>query len=375
MKKVKVVHLISSLEIGGGQAVLYELVSQLDCRRFDQVVVYFKAGPYVQRFQELGVETVQVTGFLFQYDLLFIYRLFWLINYLKPHCIHTVLWAAGIWGRIVARFLKIGLVQSYHNTLEYNGLLRNTIDRISSKWAGTTVAVSDHVAASLKTQAHWLVKPVTVIKNGINVQQIKQWAQESSKSRKDLGLEAHHFVIGAVGRFEKEKQFEQLLAAFAALYDELPDARLVIVGAGVQERVLRQLALDFFIDSRVLFIIDQPAYSYYPLFDCYVSCSVSEGLSMALLEALCFALPCIIAHPNDQHEVIKNNENGLLIPVNSVPAVVNAITKLYQNKDLRKQLGDAGYQTITTQFDAEEMVKQYSSLYSKSHEKKRVSTI
>lgn len=364
-KKVKVAHLISGLQRGGAETVLYQLVSSLDKRTFEQTVIYFHKGPYLETFKELGVPLYHVNGLLFQYDPVFIYRLFVVLKHVRPDCLHTVLWAAGFWGRIVGHFLKIPVIHACHNMVSHNGIVRNLLDRLFARWVGATVAVSEGVSASIVKQAPWMKKyDLSVIKNGIDTGSVLRWAKQAV-SKEQLGIGPKDLVIGAVGRLEYEKNFGLLLTSFALLYDEYPNTVLIIVGSGRQERFLRMRAFDLGIEDRVLFITDQQAYPYYPLFDCFVMTSLTEGLSMALLEAMTFQLSCIVTSATQLHEVIKSGTNGLIVSNNDPDQLARAIGRCLKSKALRQKLGEAAFQTVSDHFTAQEMVKEYGNLYKK----------
>jgi glycosyltransferase involved in cell wall biosynthesis len=373
IRKVKVVHLISSLKMGGAETVLYQLASSLDKKEFQQSVIYFHEGPYVEKIRQLGIPVYQVSGLLFRYDPIFLYRLVVVLKHLKPDCLHTVLWAAGFWGRIIGHFLKIPVVHACHNTVAHNGFIRNSLDRISSRWVSQTVAVSDRVSSSIVKQAPWMQgRSLALIKNGIDIHKVFSWAKQAQYKRSDFGFKKEDFVIGAVGRFEYEKNFGQLLTSFALLYDEYPHAQLVLIGSGSQERFLRMRSFDLGVEDRVLFITHQQAYGYYPLFDCFVSTSFTEGLSVALLEAMSFKLPCIVCSVDGKHELIENGVNGLVVSLGDADQLARAIGLCLKNKTLRNTLGQAAYQMVEEQFTAEAMVKEYANLYKKIIQKRNV---
>ena len=79
----------------------------------------------------------------------------------------------------------------------------------------------------------------------------------------------------------------------------------MLVGSGSEEQHLRELTAEHAISRyRFSFVIGKPSYGYYPLFDCFALSSFKEGISIAMLEAMCFALPCISTHEKATHDVI-----------------------------------------------------------------------
>lgn len=358
-KKIHLVHVISNLGVGGAEGVLFQLLSNLDSSEFKHTVVYFHDGPYVKKINKLGIKTHQVNGLLFTYDPVFLVRFFLLIKKLKPGCLHTLLWAANLLGRLTASFLKIPHVEVLHNNIEQNGLVRLALDRITVRQRGELVVVSDGVHDSLKKYAPWLLyRPAQVIKNGI--------AYEESKSqitRESLGFGEGHFIIGSVGRFERVKNYGLLLTAFALLYDDHRKARLVLVGHGSQEQFLRRRAYDLGIDDRVVFVVGQDAKPYYELFDTFVLASPKEGISLALLEAMQAGVASVVTNLDELHDVIEDKKNGLLVPAEDPIALAQKINELIESRALRRRIAEGAKKRIASDFKIKTMVQEYKKLY------------
>ena len=367
MKKTVLVHVISNLGIGGAETVLYQLLCRLDMKQFDHTVIYFYDGPYVKKIRDLGIPVHQVKGLFFPYDPIFLVRFFSFIKHLQPDCLHTVLWAANLLGRIAAWKYNIPLVQALHNNQDQNGFLRMLIDRFSPKVSGPIIAVSKGVGQSVSTYTPWVnIERMCVIKNGIDATEVQKRAALEPVCREDLGLLPDNFVIGTVGRFEPVKNYAFLLTAFAVLYDKYRKERLVLLGQGSQEHFLKRRAYYLGIDEQVLFITGQPAYKYYHLFDCFVMTSYKEGLSMALLEAMSIGLPCIVTSSELQHDVLIHEKNGLLIPSGNPQLLADALDRLAQDPELRIRLGSEAKKTVERSFTIDSMVNGYTKIYQKA---------
>lgn len=367
MKKTVLVHVISNLGVGGAETVLYQLLSRLDAKQFDHKVIYFYDGPYVQKIRELGIPVYHVKGLVCVYDPVFFSRFFSLIRELQPDCLHTVLWAANLLGRITAWKYHLPLVQALHNNQDQNGFLRRLIDRFSPVSKGPIVAVSEGVEQSVFTFTPWVAATqMCVIKNGIDPEEVKKRASTETVKREDIGLLPDHFVIGTVGRFEPVKNYAFLLTAFAVLYDKYRKERLVLVGQGSQEHFLKRRAYYLGINEQVTFITGQPAYRYYSLFDCFVMTSYKEGLSMALLEAMSLGLACIVTSSEERHDVLVHEENGLLVPAGNPQLLADAIDRLVRDSDLRVRLGQAAKRTVERSFTIDSMVSGYTKIYQKA---------
>ncbi|MEX0939800.1 MAG: glycosyltransferase [Candidatus Babeliales bacterium] len=360
MKKKRLVHIISSLKRGGAESLLVDLIKNL--HTFDHQVIYFHDGPNRQRLQDIGISTYPVKGLFCLYDPFFLYQLYKLLKKLKPDTIHTALWAANFFGRFLARYMNISFASVIHLGVHQDGFIRNILDALTFRFSGAVIAVSQEVAQSVYDRLWLNAKRISVIPNGINIPDVQREAQTQKISRKQLNLAEDVFVIGSVGRFIPRKNYHLLLYVFARLKKIHSNIALILVGFGSLQGELQRLAKELNVDDSVRFIVGQAAYGYYPLFDCFVLSSLQEGISIALLEAMCFSLPCILTS-DQNHEVITNGKNGLIAPVNDEIRLSEALQKIIEDSELRKKFGSEAYQTLITRFNLEKMSVSYERVF------------
>lgn len=359
-KKIKLLHITSSLKIGGAEAVLCDLVQNMDHALFEHHVIYFHDGPHRAKLQEQGIAVHHIKGALFLYDPLFIIRLYRIIKEINPDCIHSLLWSANIAGRIMARLLGIPIVCAMHNNVDQDGRFRGFLDSMTLPLAHKLIAVSPGVAQSIRQRDTWLpVHKIVIIQNGIDIDQLHKNSHQANKCRNDLGLEENHFIIGSVGRFEPVKRYDLMLDSFAMVYARNVQARLVLVGVGSCQAMLRKQTQTLGIEDVVIFVVGQPAYGYYPLFDCFVMSSDKEGISIALLEAMSFSLPCVVTNSESHHPVLHNGINGIIVQAGNALALAQACEEIEKNALYAKALGAAGYQSASQEFSSKAMVCNY----------------
>lgn len=363
MTRIRLVHIISSLKIGGAESVLVDLLSSLPHDQYEHHVIYFHDGPNRLHIQALGIPVYHVSGFLYRYDLLFWWRLHRLIQRIKPDLIHSSLWAASFAARVVSSYTSIPVICAVHAELGHHGRLRTLLDFYTFSSVHAIVAVSEGVAASLVAQLDRAsTQKVVLIKNGIDTVALQKKQGQQYKERSALGLSADHFVIGAVGRFVPVKLFDQLIAACAELAKKHESVRLLLIGMGPLEASLRAQVHQLGLDERVVFVVGESAYGYYPLMDCFVLPSLQEGLSIALLEAMASRRACIVTSFDGKHPVVENKQNGMVIAPANVSQLVDAITALIASKELKIQLGNNAQETVTKNFTLACVANSYSNL-------------
>lgn len=358
------VHLTSSLKIGGAESVLCSIIDHLDPAQFNHHVIYFHDGPYSERLRSKGITLHQVKGLFFLYDPIFCLRLFRLIKKLNPSCIHALLWTGNIYGRIIGRILHIPVVSAIHRNIDQDGIVRSFLERFTAAYAQKIVVVSDEAAHTLRARNSWIpAERIQVIRNGVNADEVRARGMQFQKSRYDLGLSDEHFVIGSVGRFEPIKRYDLLLESFTLVNNNYPLTRLVLIGIGSQEQYLRTKAQSLGIEQYVTFVIGENAQYYYSIFDCFVQSSDREGISIALLEAMSFSLPCIVTNVSKQHSVITSGIDGIVVPAGNMRHLADAITQIILDETKRISMGYNAQQTVRERFSLDTMISAYRNVF------------
>jgi glycosyltransferase involved in cell wall biosynthesis len=358
------VHLTSSLKIGGAESVLCSIIDHLDPTQFNHHVIYFHDGPYSERLRAKGITLHQVKGLISLYDPVFCLRLYRLIKKLNPSCIHALLTAGNIFGRIIGRLLHIPVVSAIHSNIDQDSSMRNLVDRVTSIFAQKIVVVSDEAAHALRSRNTWIpAERIQVIRNGVNADEVRARGMQFQKTRYDLGLGEEHFVIGSVGRFEPIKRYDLLLESFALVNNNFPLTRLVLIGMGSQEQYLRTKAQSLGVEQYVSFVIGENAQYYYSIFDCFVQASDREGISIALLEAMSFSLPCIVTNVSKHHSVLTSGIDGIVVPAGNMRHLADAITQIVLDEAKRISLGYNAQQTVRERFSLDTMISAYRTVF------------
>lgn len=209
--------------------------------------------------------------------------------------------------------------------------------------------------------------PVRVIYNPVDLQLIKSHTAEEP----DFIFEKDIFHFITVGNLRKEKNQLLLIQAFFILKN-LP-CRLLIVGAGVMEEVLKQKVAELGLTEKVVFCgFDKNPFKYVKRSDCFVLSSDVEGFPNVLIEALACGKPVIstdcssgprelLAPDTDLHHRALNNYEighyGILTPVKDVISMANAMKKMMEDEALRQQFLSRAAKRAE-QFDVNE-IKQY----------------
>lgn len=361
-KKIKIAHVISSLKIGGAEAVLVDLIRALP--QHEHHVIYFHGGPHEQSLRDLGIFLYHIKGIVCLYDPFFWLRLVRIVRKLQPDILHGSLWAANFAVRMIGLMLKVPTMCALHAHADINGAIRRILDRWSPS-ADCFVVVSDAVKRSCLQNEEWIpAQKIVTIRDGIDVKRVQTLCAVQQQYRSNFGLSSEHFVIGAVGRFSPEKNFITLIDAFVLVHAQATNARLLLVGYGQEEKLLRERVALYGLSNYVRFVIGQPAYGYYGLMDCFVVPSKSESLSLALLEAMLCGVPTILSAMAYEHDLLVHKKNGYVVPDNKPQTFAEAIMYLMQD-DTRYMLAHQAQTTVMQEWNSALMVQGYNDLYIK----------
>jgi len=146
-------------------------------------------------------------------------------------------------------------------------------------------------------------------------------------------------TLVTVGRLEPVKNQALMIEAFAIFSKTHPDYRLVIYGDGPQHETLEEKSQQLGIKDKVLFAgMCDHVWDKIVTADCFILSSNAEGMSNAMIEALCLGLPVISTKVAGATDMIKDGKNGYLVDINDVNAMAERMTQIVDNPDLRQSM-------------------------------------
>ncbi|MEK7561107.1 MAG: glycosyltransferase family 4 protein [Patescibacteria group bacterium] len=164
----------------------------------------------------------------------------------------------------------------------------------------------------------------------------------------DQRFHDYAFKIIAVGRFmDKEKNFSMLIGAMEEFVKIAPRVILVIVGDGPDKKNYELRIMNYGLKENIIIESwrnDLP--SFYKSFDLYVMTSNYEGWGRTVIEAMAAGLPVVMTDVGLAGEVVKNGENGVVVPVGNKEALCTALTAIYRDKEKRARYSEAGRETV-----------------------------
>jgi glycosyltransferase involved in cell wall biosynthesis len=202
-----------------------------------------------------------------------------------------------------------------------------------------------------------------VVNNGID--QMKFDPSRSFKDvRAELGIPKDVTLVLFVARFIHQKQPLKLISAFAKAVKLNPSLRLLMVGSGDQEVQAHDMVKQLGITDHVVFApFRQDVPDVLAAADIFVLPSLWEGLPIGLLEAMAMGKAIIGTKVDGTSEVIKDNVNGLLLPVETLDDTLPQTILQLTDVSLRTRLGVQARATISATYSAATMTRQIESIY------------
>ncbi len=258
-----------------------------------------------------------------------------------------------------------------------NQLLLRKHDRIT--------AVGAWVKQALVDKEGLPDKRIQVIYNGIDPQQfqpVNQRLEERTAVRTELDLTDDQIIVAQVARFHPVKDHATALNAWALLQKQLStttsttvthepaaakscsQAILLLAGDGELRPQLEKQVHELGIGNSVRFLgVRKDVHRLLAGVDVFLLSSLSEGISVTLLEAMGTALPIAATHVGGNPEVVQHPLTGLLSPRSDAPALASNLLTLIRDKSLREQMGAAGRARLLAQFTQADMHAHYAAIY------------
>lgn len=151
-------------------------------------------------------------------------------------------------------------------------------------------------------------------------------AARTGEVRRELQLADAGFVFGAVSRLSAEKNLGQLLDAFQTLAQVTPGARLLIVGDGPEREALQARCRELSLAAQVVFAGNRSDMgAVYPVIDCLVLPSLTEGMPLVVLEAMARGIPIVASAVGDVPRLLGHAIHARLVPPGDELALATAL--------------------------------------------------
>ncbi len=372
-EKIKVLFFISSLEGGGAERIMVDILRYIDKDRIEPILLLlysYENSPY----KEFLPEDVKVVVVKRKSDNA-LEKLKQLLTFMKvvrkqkPRVILSMLTHNNIMAILAGMLYKINVIACEHNTLseiikikEGRQILLLPVRLLVKtlyRFAYRIVTVSEDIGLDLIEKFNISDKKIKTIYNPIDFERINSISADPVN---------HSFfkdnipIIIAIGRLTQQKGFDVLIKAFSRIVKKV-DARLIILGEGSERGMLERLIDTLGLTEKVSLLgFQKNPYPFLSKADIFVLSSRYEGLPMVILEAVACGIPVISTDcKSGPREILQDGRCGILVPVGDEVALSEGILKLLKDGALQEKLFKLGKERAKD-FSVDKIIKQYESV-------------
>ena len=379
--KIKVLHIITRLIIGGAQENTVYTVHGLRANKNYEAALasgqtFGPEGSMEKEIKSCGINIIPIPCLRRNinplYDFIAFWHIFFIIKKGSYDIVHTHSSKAGFLGRLAAKLAGVKLVIHTIHGLPfhpYQSKVINYIYRSCEKFAACftdkIIAVSKAMVDQALRAGISLKEKFIVIYSGLDLEQFKP-QQKNEDLRKQFGISENEIVIGKVARLFHLKGHGYLLKAVSNLISYFPHLKILLVGDGILRHEIEAEAEELGLKDKVIFaglVHREKIPEMIAVMDIVVHCSLREGLARVIPQAMAMGKPVVGFDLDGSREVIQDGVNGFLVKPENVEDLTNTLKKLLSNPSHIKDMGAMGRKKIIPYFDKDYMVNEIEKVY------------
>lgn len=378
MHKIKVLHIIKTLGLGGAEVNLFNLVNATDPARFEIHVAYSSGGEIEERFRKAGIRLFKFANDSHRLkSLASVSIILRLAGYIKKNqisIVHTHTFNAQVWGGLAGRLAGAKVIEHVHDfrygdpdDFRRRRGVSNQYQYIKhvKDFADVTVVLTRQNREFLLNQK---IKPANRIRefqNGIPLNPGNREDDARSALRQRFGLPDNALTILTPIRLAPEKNADLIIRIAPDVIKDVPNAYFLIAGDGPLLNETRDQIKQLHLENHVRLIgYHSDMTALLKGTDILLLPSFLELHSIAILEAMSMKVPVVISRDvGCNSEFIRDGHNGILLDPFKDTGWAQALIRLLQNPQVRQSIGEEGYRTCREQFDIRDTVKNFENLY------------
>ena len=372
-QKISIVFIITGLSLGGAEMMLYKVLSRLDRKQFDPVVVSLKCkGTLGDRISDLGIPVRTMGMKPGVPTLASTWRLIRTVRELNPDLIQGWMYHGNLAAQLAVT------VAPHPVPVIWN--IRHSLHSLDSEKAGTAAIIkllaklSSYPAQILynsKTSAiqheelGYKAGKTRIIPNGFDTDLFTPSTEARNSLRTELSIAENIFLIGLMGRYHAVKDHANFLKAAAILLETYSDIHFVLAGREISRE---NIALQDFIETwglteRIHLLGERPDMPHITAaLHIASSSSYSEAFPNVIGEAMSCGVPCVVTDVGDSAWIV--GDTGRVVPPRDPQALANAWKELIDLGSMgRERLGHLARTRIIEHFSLDSVVAQYEALY------------
>lgn len=365
MKKIRVLHIIQNLNIGGLEKIAVELAIALNNEKFEtELWALTGTGPLENQLNDKNVIVK-----IFNYKrYLMPWNIISLRNKIKSShfdVVHTHSYPPGILGRIAAKLAGVPvIIHHQHTNITSNMTNRQKVlERLASKYITDRIIVcSNDSKKILIKESFGTENNISVMFNGVK-ESFSQPSNTAEDLQKKLNLSKEKVIV-TVASLTTHKGHIYILKAVPEIVKQFPDVKFIFAGDGPEKNNLEQFVSKNNIGRYIIFAGNQQdVRPYLEIADIFVLPSLRENMSVSIVEAMSKKLSVIASDLGGNPEIVINNQTGFLVESQNPEQLAEKIIELLKDNSKRKVFGANGYNRFKEYFTFENLVFNIQKLY------------
>lgn len=361
-KKINVLHLVTSLNIGGTEKYLLS-VSRTLKDKFNFQVGYLKQeGPIAEELRKEGIPVYSLNNF---------FKLYRFLRKNKIHLLHTHLYRANILGRVAGAVTKTPVVICSQRSIDDWKKNRHILaDRWTAGLADVIIANSQAIKSLLVEREKIPADKIEVVYNGVDTAgYVPRQTPEVLKAA--LKIDSITPVIGYIGRLHREKGADFIPEIASRLKRYVNNFKILMIGDGpLEEELKRNIEKRGLVKDITLISTKQNILDFIYLMDVVILPSREESFPQVILEAMKMAKPVVVSDVGGVKEIVTNGVNGIVVHRDDLEIFTQAIYHLLKDRNKALAMGQAGKEHVRRNFPLEKMIRETESIYNKFIDKK-----
>ena len=375
MKKPRILFIIGSLEIGGAEKQLVEIirgVSEFGYHCF--VFTLQTGGPLLEELRQIGIDVI--SGGLKKGDLSSkpwkLLQVQWLIcriiKNVKPDIIHSFLPLVTFIGAFSGRLMGVPLVITSRRGLsthqKRHPILR-PLDRMANCFSHYIAVNSKRVLADVVSHEGVHLEKMILIYNGIKTSAYESMVHQREKIRAELGLQSRDKIITVVANYIPYKGHMDFLQAAEKIKKRFPETQFWLIGEdrGIEEKLKQESEKLGIADSTRFWGQRSDIAELLAASDISVLPSHEEGFSNVILESMAAGLPVVATDVGGNPEAVLDGMTGWIVPPRNPGQIAEKIIALLNDPEQAKKFGEKGRKNVKELFSMERMVQKHLELY------------
>lgn len=369
---MRILHVITGLNNGGAEAVLYRLITG-DNQNTHLVIVLMDQGVYGDRLISAGIPVYTLNMPRGRVTIKGVIELYRLVRLIKPNLVQSWMYHADLIGGVVARLAGAktviwgirGPFDKQRTSLQTRITIR--LCAFFSKWVPITIVSNSEYAAKVHVQAGYCSYKLVNIPNGYSLNQFRPDETARDELLHELNLKHDVILIGMVARFDPYKDHENLFGALSAIARKGRQVICLLVGSGMctSNQYLMDLIEGYGVQDMVKLIgsrDDIPKIM--AALDIHVLSSAAESFPNVLAEAMASGTPCVVTDVGDAALIV--GDTGWVVSHSDSVALAQAIQEAcLEMKDLTKwsTRREAGRKRVIENYSLERMILSYIKIW------------